>query len=174
MLEKPCGKDQLFGFQGRIWGNLTPCTLTHLHQQTDDLPCAQLLETLREGHVPDLARLDGRVGQAPGAAPIAMPDRHRTHSTPVPEDHVLHDQRFQAKLLRLPETTPDETPVPAKRRTGPTFGASKNRRRSPSSASLAPDSRRKCLRRRPRGFTLKTGLAAPDGTPEMARNPVDL
>lgn len=67
MLERLYGKDQLFGFQGRIWGNLTPCTLTHPHRQTDDLPCAQLLETLWEGQAPDLARLDSRVGQAPEA-----------------------------------------------------------------------------------------------------------
>lgn len=68
MLERLYGKDQLFGFQGRIWSNLTPCTLTHLHRQTDDLTSAQLLDTMREGQAPDLARLDSRVGQAPEAA----------------------------------------------------------------------------------------------------------
>lgn len=68
MLEKLYGKDQLFGFQSRIWGNLTPCTLTHLHRQADDLAFAQLLKTMREGRIPDLAMLDSRVGRAPEQA----------------------------------------------------------------------------------------------------------
>ncbi len=60
-LEGLYGQENVFAFQSPVWGNLKPCTLTHLHRQADDLAFAELLKTMREGRIPDLSMLDARV-----------------------------------------------------------------------------------------------------------------